>query len=295
MRRAAELLGSGPPTPLPGPRPRAGPWRARLPARDHRPPPEPCCGRWPSSSCAGVGGLWLGRVPSHPARCPREGHRTEGRVCAGLVHAVPSGRPEGRQTGLTAEGPPSRLEKLGVTRERSVPRSLGEGVTSPQRKSPSPSAPGCSSADSGVPRRPRVTLWRRGQRRSEQRRRAPPSSVAGLEDRGPRAWPAGAHRALPCLQGRSLSFKTFLVWVLISIYQGKRPPRPTRGSCLRAAVPAPAQAQTPAVASAPGDGSCLSRQRVSRRRRSLRPPQAGCAAAFTTDERRPNRPSYTRR
>lgn len=28
-------------------------------------------------------------------------------------------------------------------------------------------------------------------------------------------------RSLPFPQGRSLSFKTFLVWVLISIYQGK--------------------------------------------------------------------------
>lgn len=58
----------------------------------------------------------------------------------------------------------------------------------------------------------------------------PPRSGAA----GVRTWVATGRRACCSIdraaplspQGRSLSFKTFLVWVLISIYQGKTDPLP---------------------------------------------------------------------
>nr|KAF6421719.1 putative ATPase phospholipid transporting 9B (putative) [Rousettus aegyptiacus] len=68
-------------------------------------------------------------------------------------------------------------------------------------------------------------------------------------------------------KGRSLSFKTFLVWVLISIYQGKPPAAPARGlSAFSPLLSPPARSRKRAVASAVSGRSRWSRKRVSRQR-----------------------------
>lgn len=114
--------------------------------------------------------------------------------------------------------------------------------------------------------------------------------MAGLEDLGlweslARGLNAVANEALHCPQGRSLSFKTFLVWVLISIYQGKPPAAPARGlSAFSPLLSPPARSRKRAVASAVSGRSRWSRKRVSRQRVSRPLRKQGGLVCFLTDE-----------